>query len=142
MKKETEDDFGSWAFDPIRPEFGEEVESGEVIIAGKNFGSGSSRETAVTILQAKGIDCIVAESVSRAFFRNCINLGLRVYICPEASKGIQDGDEVRVDHHSGAIQNETAGVTYQAEKHPEFINEILEAGGIEEYHYMLQETDT
>jgi 3-isopropylmalate/(R)-2-methylmalate dehydratase small subunit len=125
------------AMEPIEPTFGEEVRPGDLIVAGRNFGSGSSRETAAIVFAEHGVEAIVAASFARIFYRNAINLGLPVYVSPAAAAGIEADHEVTIDHEAGVIHNGTTGETYEAEPHPPFIREILEAGGLAAYRERL-----
>lgn len=128
----------SHALEPLRPEFADEVAPGDVVVAGRNFGSGSSRESAAIALLDNEVEAVVAESFSRIFYRNAINIGLPVYICAEAAE-FEDGDSVSVDHDTSTIVNETTGAEYQAEEHPPFIQEIIRLGGLREYREQLRD---
>ena len=110
--------------------FAANVQPGDYIVAGKNFGCGSSREHAPVVLKVKGIKCIVADSFARIFYRNAINIGLAILECPAASAGIDDGDEVTVDFDTGVITDVTKGVSYQAEPFPPFIKDMIAKGGL------------
>ena len=118
------------AMEDIDTSFAPNVKPGDVIVAGKNFGCGSSREHAPVVLKVKGVKCIVADSFARIFYRNAINIGLPILECPEASEGISAGDKVAVDFDTGVITNETTGESWQAQPFPEFIKEIMAAGGL------------
>ena len=96
----------------------------------QNFGCGSSREHAPACIKELGISCIIASSFARIFYRNSINIGLPILECPEASKAIEDGDDVSVDFGTGVITNNTKGETYQAAPFPDFIKEIIASGGL------------
>jgi 3-isopropylmalate/(R)-2-methylmalate dehydratase small subunit len=109
------------------------VKKGDIMAAGKNFGSGSSREHAPIAIKASGISCVIAETFARIFYRNAINIGLPILECPEAAKGISDGDEVEVDFSLGTIRNKTTGKTYQSEPFPPFIQKIMDADGLVGY---------
>jgi 3-isopropylmalate/(R)-2-methylmalate dehydratase small subunit len=109
------------------------VQKGDIMIAGRNFGSGSSREHAPIAIKASGISCIIAETFARIFYRNAINIGLPILECAEAAKGISDGDEVEIDFDLGTIRNITTGKTYQSEPFPEFIQKIMNADGLVGY---------
>ena len=100
------------------------------MVGGENFGCGSSREHAPIAIKASGIDCVIAKTFARIFYRNAINIGLPILECPEASEKIQDGDEVSIDFDSGVITNETKGETYQALPFPDFIKDIMAKGGL------------
>lgn len=113
--------------------FAGKVRPGDIISAGKNFGCGSSREHAPLVIKLSGISCIIAESFARIFYRNAINIGLPILECPEAARAIEDGDEVEVDFASGRITNLTRAVTYKAEAFPEFMLDIMKAGGLISY---------
>ena len=104
-----------------------------MIVAGPNFGCGSSREHAPVAIKASGVSCVIAPSFARIFYRNAINMGLAIMECPEAAEAINDGDELVVDFDSGVIKNLTSGSSYQAEPFPEFIKKIIEADGLVGY---------
>lgn len=114
----------------IDKDFVKKVKKGDLIVANKNFGCGSSREHAPIAIKASGIDCVIAKTFARIFYRNAINIGLPILECPEASEKIQDGDEVSIDFDSGVITNETKGETYQALPFPDFIKDIMAKGGL------------
>jgi len=126
------DELAQHAFNDLRPEFATEVEDGEFVVAGENFGSGSSREQAPLALTGAGVAGIVSASFARIFFRNCINLGLPVLICPEADY-ISDGDDISMDLDSGVVENHTTGERYIAEPLPPFLQELVEQGGLKAY---------
>jgi 3-isopropylmalate/(R)-2-methylmalate dehydratase small subunit len=111
-------------------DFAGTVENGDIIVAGNNFGCGSSREHAPIAIKACGVKCVIARSFARIFYRNAINIGLPIMECPEAVDGIDEGDKISVDFSTGVITNETKGETYQSAAFPEFINEIIEQGGL------------
>jgi len=106
------------------------VKSGDVMVGGFNFGCGSSREHAPMVIKESGISCVIAKTFARIFYRNAINIGLAIMECPEASEKIEAGDEVAVDFDTGIITNVTKGETYQSLPFPEFIKEIIQAGGL------------
>ena len=106
------------------------VKDGDIMVAGVNFGCGSSREHAPMAIKASGISCVIAATFARIFYRNAINIGLAILECPEASAGIDDGDEVTVDFDTGVITNVTKGKTYQAEPFPPFIKDMIAKGGL------------
>jgi 3-isopropylmalate dehydratase small subunit len=116
----------------LDPGFAQKVRPGDIIVAGANFGCGSSREHAPVAIKAAGIACVIASSFARIFFRNAINIGLPILICPEAAQAIAQGDEVEVDLVSGSIRDLTSGVSFQAQRYPEFMLRIIEAGGLVE----------
>ena len=106
------------------------VQQGDIMIAGKNFGCGSSREHAPLAIKACGISCIIAENFARIFYRNAINIGLPIMECEEAAKDIDEGDQVIVDFHSGIIKNITKNRSYTVQPFPEFMLEIIKAEGL------------
>ena len=114
----------------IDTEFVKEVHKGDIMVGGENFGCGSSREHAPMVIKESGIDCVIARTFARIFYRNAINIGLPILECPEACEKIDRGDEVSVDFDTGVITNETTGETFQAQPFPEFIQEIMAAGGL------------
>ena len=114
----------------VNPVFSSEVESGDVVVAGRNFGCGSSRETAAENLQALGVACVVAESFSRLFTRNAVAVGLPVLICPGVHERFSDGDAIEIDLASGLVHNVETGSDLQGDSLPEEMREILAAGGI------------
>jgi len=117
-------------FCEIKPEYAKNVQPGDVIIGGPNFGCGSSREHAPIAIKGSGAKCVIAPSYARIFFRNAINIGLPILESPEAVEGISEGDEVDVNLSAGEIHNRTSGTTFQARPLPEFVMKITEAGGI------------
>lgn len=117
----------------IDREFTSRVQEGDIIVAGKNFGCGSSREHAPIAIKASGIRCVIAPTFARIFYRNAFNTGLPILECAEAAAGIDAGDEVTVDFASGMIDNHTKGETYQAEPFPPFIQKIIECEGLVNY---------
>ena len=103
---------------------------GDIMVAGFNFGCGSSREHAPLVIKTCGVSCVIAKTFARIFYRNAINIGLPILECPAAAEAIQDGDEVSVDFDTGLITNHTRNESYQAEAFPPFIQEIISAGGL------------
>lgn len=118
------------AMEDIDTEFVNKVQLGDVIVATKNFGCGSSREHAPLVIKENGVSCVIASSFARIFYRNAINIGLPILECEAAANGIDAGDEVAVDFDTGVIQNITKGETYQAAAFPPFIQSIIKAGGL------------
>src|SRR5207248_3133123 len=118
------------ALEDLDASFVEGMQPGDVIVAGTNFGCGSSREHAPIAIKASGVSCVVAASFARIFFRNSINLGLPILASPEAVESAQKGDVLRVDLATGAIENVTKGVTHHAKPFPEAIMKIIAAGGL------------
>ena len=117
----------------IDKDFTKKMNKGDIIVAAKNFGCGSSREHAPISIKASGISCVIAETFARIFYRNAINIGLPIIECPEASKGIDDGDEVEIDFNTGIITDITKGTTYQGQAFPEFMQKIIAAEGLVNY---------
>lgn len=120
---------GKIAFIEYRPEFAKEVREGDIIVGGMNFGCGSSREHAPIALKAAGIRAVVAKSFGRIFFRNSVNIGLPIFVCLGVD-GIEDGDDVEIDIRTGEIRNATRGTVIQAEPLPDFIQRIVDKGGL------------
>ncbi len=117
----------------IAPDFPQRVQRGDIIVAGENFGCGSSREHAPLAIKGLGISCVIAKSFARIFYRNAFNIGLPVLECPQAVEDIREGDELEVNLETGTIHNRTTGKTYQAMPIPPFMRQILEAGGLISY---------
>ena len=120
----------SHCMEDIDANFASTVEAGDIIVAGSNFGCGSSREHAPLAIKSCGVKCVIAKSFARIFYRNAINIGFPIMECPEAVDGIAPGDKVSVDFTTGVITDETSGKTWQAEPFPEFVNGIIENGGL------------
>lgn len=114
----------------IDTEFVKKVQPGDVMVAGWNFGCGSSREHAPLVIKTCKTGCVIAKSFARIFYRNAINIGLPILECPEAAEEISAGDEVSVDFDTGIITNITTGKTYRAEPFPQFIQNIIKEGGL------------
>ena len=114
----------------IDREFIHKVKPGDIMVADKNFGCGSSREHAPIAIKASGISCVIASTFARIFYRNAINIGLPILECPEAAKAIQAGDEVEVDFDTGVITDCTTGQTFSADPFPPFIQQIIQKGGL------------
>ena len=117
----------------IDKEFVSKVNKGDIIVADKNFGCGSSREHAPIAIKAAGVSYVIAETFARIFYRNAINIGLPIIECPEASKGIEAGDEVEIDFDSGMIYNRTKGTSFQGQAFPPFMQKIIAAEGLINY---------
>lgn len=117
----------------IDKDFIKNVKKGDIIVADKNFGCGSSREHAPLCLKTAGVSCIIAETFARIFFRNAINIGLPIIECKEAAEEIEAGDEVEIDFNSGKIYDRTKGTEYQGQPFPEFMQKIIAAGGLVNY---------
>ena len=117
----------------IDKEFIKKVQKGDIIVANKNFGCGSSREHAPIAIKATGVSCVIAETFARIFYRNSINIGLPIIECPEAARDIQDGDEVEIDFDSGMIYDRTRGTEYKGQAFPPFMQKIIKAEGLVNY---------
>ena len=117
----------------IDKDFVNKVKKGDIIVAEKNFGCGSSREHAPIAIKAAGVSCVIAETFARIFYRNAINIGLPIIECAEASKGIDAGDEVLVDFDSGIIKNLTKGTEFKGQAFPPFMQKIIDAEGLVNY---------
>ena len=117
-------------FEPLRPELAARLRPGDAIVAGENFGCGSSREHAPLAIKACGVKCVIAPSFARIFYRNAINIGFPILECAEAAEGIQAGDTVSVDFSTSVITDETTGKTYQAAPLPAFVQGIVDNGGL------------
>lgn len=117
----------------IDKDFLNKMQPGDIIVATKNFGCGSSREHAPIAIKACGISCVIATTFARIFYRNAINIGLPIIECPEAAEGISDGDHVTVDFNTGIITNVTKNETYQGQAFPEFMQKIIDKEGLVNY---------
>lgn len=115
------------------PAFMQKMQMGDIIVAGKNFGCGSSREHAPIAIKAAGISCVIAVSFARIFYRNSINIGLPILEAPAAVAALQEGQKIEVDFQSGKIHNLTTGETFQAVPFPKFMQELIAAGGLINY---------
>ncbi|WP_422443569.1 3-isopropylmalate dehydratase small subunit [Thermoanaerobacterium sp. DL9XJH110] len=123
-------ELASHCMEDVDPEFAGKIKPGDIIVAGKNFGCGSSREHAPLAIKEAGISCVIARSFARIFYRNSINIGLPILECGEAVDGIGRGDELEVDTDRGIIKNITSGKAYCARPFPGFIKGIIQAGGL------------
>lgn len=117
----------------IDKDFVNNVKAGDIIVAKKNFGCGSSREHAPIAIKASGVSCVIADTFARIFYRNSINIGLPIIECPEAAKAIEAGDEVEIDFDSGKIYDRTKGMEFQGQPFPEFMQKLIAAGGLVKY---------
>lgn len=117
----------------IDKNFVNKVNKGDIIVADKNFGCGSSREHAPIAIKAAGVSCVIAETFARIFYRNAINIGLPIIECPEASKAIQAGDQVDIDFNTGVITDQTTGKSFQGQAFPPFMQKIISEGGLINY---------
>ena len=123
-------EIGSHCLAGISEDIAPNFPQGGIVVAGTNFGCGSSREHAPIAIKASGISCVIAASFARIFYRNAINIGLPILECPAASAEIENGDEVTVDFDTGVITDVTKGTTYQAEPFPPFIKDMIARGGL------------
>ena len=126
-------ELASHCMEDIDKDFVGKVKAGDLIVAEKNFGCGSSREHAPAAIKAAGVSCVIAETFARIFFRNAINIGLPIIECPEAAKGIRAGDEVEVDFDTGVIYDKTQGTQFKGQAFPPFMQKIIDAGGLINY---------
>lgn len=126
-------ELASHAMADIDPEFVGKVQPGDMIVARKNFGCGSSREHAPISIKAAGVSCVIAETFARIFYRNAINIGLPIIECPDAAKEIEAGDEVEVNFDTGVITDKTKGTSYQGQAFPPFMQKIIDCEGLVNY---------
>ena len=126
-------ELASHAMVDIDPTFASTVEKGDIIVAGQNFGCGSSREHAPLCLKTAGVKCVIAKSFARIFYRNSINIGFPIMECEEAADKIEKGDEVEVDFSTGVITNKTKNETYQSQPFPEFLQKMIDSDGLVNY---------
>ncbi len=124
------EELAAHCMEDIDKEFVNNVKAGDIMVAGKNFGCGSSREHAPIAIKASGISCVIASTFARIFYRNAINIGLAILECDEAAQAIENGHEVSVDFDTGVITDITTGENYQAQPFPPFIQNIIEKGGL------------
>ncbi|MBD3426335.1 MAG: 3-isopropylmalate dehydratase small subunit [Candidatus Omnitrophica bacterium] len=115
------------------PDFPKKVKPGDIIVAGENFGCGSSREHAPISIKAAGVSCVIAKSFARIFYRNCINIGLPIFTSPEAAEALKKGDTAVVNVKKGEITKDKQKTVYKSEVFPKFIQKIIESGGLIEY---------
>ena len=125
-------ELASHCMEDIDKDFTKKVKQGDIMVAGYNFGCGSSREHAPIAIKESGISLVIARSFARIFYRNAINIGLAIYECPEAAEGIADGDFITSDSDTGVIKDETTGATYTTKPFPPFIAQIIADGGLME----------
>ncbi len=129
----SDENMRAHCMEDVIPDYANTIAPGDVLVAGKNFGCGSSREHAPIAIKVAGTSCVIAESFARIFYRNAINIGLPIIESPEAVRAIDQGDELEVDLENGVITNLTKNETYHFEKFPEFIQHIVEAGNLFNY---------
>ena len=130
LNTSSHEELAAHCMEDVDKDFVSRVRPGDILVARKNFGCGSSREHAPIAIKASGISCVIASTFARIFYRNAINIGLAILECDEAARDIQAGDEVKVDFDTGLITNLTTGKTYQAEPFPPFIQNIIQKGGL------------
>ena len=130
LNTSSEQELASHCMEDIDKDFVNKVKTGDLMVAGDNFGCGSSREHAPIAIKASGISLVIANTFARIFYRNAINIGLPILECPEAVKNISAGDTVSCDLSKGVIVNETTGQRFQAQPFPPFIQAIIDAGGL------------
>ncbi len=123
-------ELASHCMEDIDKEFIQRVKASDIMVAGFNFGCGSSREHAPIAIKEAGISCVIAKTFARIFYRNAINIGLAILECPQASERIEDGDEVEIDFDTGVITNLTKNESYKAQPFPDFIKNIIHKGGL------------
>lgn len=126
-------ELGKHALEDLDANFVKKVKPGDLVVADTNFGCGSSREVAAVALKGAGVSGVVAKSFARIFFRNCINTGLPIFECPEGVDGINDGDQITVDAVRGVIKNETTGKEFKATQFPQFMQDLINMGGLLRY---------
>ena len=130
LNRSDEEWLAQQCMEDIDASFASNVQKGDIMVAGANFGCGSSREHAPIAIKASGISCVIASTFARIFYRNAINIGLAILECDEASREINDGDEVEIDFNTGIINDVTTGKSYQSQPFPEFIQKIITNGGL------------
>ena len=123
-------ELASHCMEDNHPQFVKKVQPTDIIVAGWNFGCGSSREHAPIAIKESGVSCVIAKTFARIFYRNAINIGLAILECEEAADNIKEGDEVSIDFDTGIITDITTGRTFQAEPFPDFIKDIISKGGL------------
>jgi len=133
LNMSSEQELAAHCMEDIDVSFVDDVNVGDMIVAGKNFGCGSSREHAPVAIKGSGVSCVIAETFARIFYRNALNIGLPILECPEAAQAIEAGQEIQVDLESGMIQNLATGQTYQATAYPTFMLNLIAAGGLIAY---------
>lgn len=126
-------ELASHCMEDLDADFTKKVNDGDIIVAGSNFGCGSSREHAPQVIKDSGVGCVIAESFARIFYRNAINIGLPIIECPEAAKAINDGDEVEINFDTGDIKDITKNESFKAQPFPGFLQSMINAGGLINY---------
>ena len=130
LNTSDKDELAKHCMEDIDDQFVNKVQKNDIIVAGWNFGCGSSREHAPLVIKTCGVGCVIAKSFARIFYRNAINIGLPILECAEAAEEIADGDEVKIDFNTGIISDVTTGKTYKAQPFPAFIQNIIKEGGL------------
>ena len=130
LNTSSHQELAAHCMEDIDPDFVNKLQQGDLIVACKNFGCGSSREHAPIAIKASGVSCVIASTFARIFYRNAINIGLPILECDAAAQDIKEGDEVCVEFDTGIIRNLTNGNTYQAQPFPPFIQNIIQKGGL------------
>lgn len=133
LNQSTPEHLAAHCMEDAGTSFAQDVQSGDIMVGGKNFGCGSSREHAPIAIKACGIKVVIAESFARIFYRNALNIGLPIMECPEAVAGISQGDEIEVNLATGVIENKTTNIKYQANSFPPFMQDLIRAGGLIPY---------
>ena len=133
LNTSDEKELASHCMEDLDINFVKEVKEGDIIVADKNFGCGSSREHAPIAIKAAGVSCVIARTFARIFYRNAINIGLPILECEAAADGIKKGDVVEINFDTGVITNVTKGESYQAQPFPEFMQKIIKANGLVNY---------
>ena len=133
LASQDEKELASHCMEDIDSDFPKKVKAGDIMVAGLNFGCGSSREHAPIAIKAAGVSCVIAETFARIFYRNAINIGLPIIECPEAAREINSGDVVNIDFDSGIITDETTGQKYQGQAFPAFMQKIIDSEGLINY---------
>jgi len=133
LNTSDESELAKHCMEDVDPEFTHKIAKGDIIVAGYNFGSGSSREHAPIAIKASGISCVIAKSFARIFYRSSFNMGLPIFESEDAVNGIKEGDEIEVDADTGTIKNIISGAIYHSNPIPEFMQELIAAGGLFNY---------
>ena len=133
LNTSSHSELAAHCMEDIDKDFVKNVKQGDIMVAEKNFGCGSSREHAPIAIKASGVSCVIASTFARIFYRNAINIGLPIIECPEAAKAIEAGDEVEIDFDSGKIYDRTKGTEFKGQPFPEFMQKLIAAGGLVKY---------
>jgi len=126
-------ELGGHLLEGYDPDFASRIKEGDIIVAGENFGSGSSREHAPLAIKGAGVACVIASSFARIFFRNAVNVGLPILESPEVAEATEEGDRLRIDLAAGKVENLTSQASFSVEPYPEFMRRIIDAGGLIDY---------